>query len=795
MREEIVIKVGGEELFLGDNFKINFEINSPMFGGDIIQGSTSFAFNLPRTARNHRLLGVPHNIEAFSDVENIVAIEFEYGVFYFQGKLKLRTLSQEFIRCNIQIDIGQFAETLNNTALSDLPLDEVTIEPKKPFLLFELDTSAGTPVNGDLYDLRVARASAADTYHRVLYNTDEATTIADLINNINTVRTPQAHVLANTYEDNEVVIDGTTYYECILDAPASTAITNVTYWFEIGNFAAYKAAWDSKGLINSALYDDPDDDYLITAEAGPNANGIYLNDDNLSKIGELDPNNTYNVLAGSTMDNSAVMTLLTQTTDPSNLASVYWDAFRIHMDGTTTSTYPDASHVFFPIQNSEYIDIDDLPGTTKILSFHQNYYNTIIFDRFSKFRYSSNGGTTNAIEFATPFTYAFHILDKIVDELGLQKEGEVFDHVELKKLVLYSNISAEQPFEIKLEGYYINRFDSKIKLAQYMPDMNLNDFIKAFAQMFFVGIFINPATRKFKMRFLSDVVRSSEFEDWTSFAESRFNLEKSKIDTLVYETTPDSKDEHYAENIISLDGLDLAAEVSTFANLPATEILNQVRRVTDENAYYKTILDSDFDVVWVFHSLDFLPFTSTNGTGSDKQEITIKADSIVMHKGVDASNGTRSWLIPKVSQQGTTKTFFQKGPFSLRFLFYRGLHPDSNAVDYPLGTSGIEDYDGTVIGKLALQLNGNNGLVNKLAKPWVTFQHRNKRVIKNVWLNSQRLHNALIEIDKKRKIEGNLFLIESIKIQLPITEPAQVTFRTANTVSGGNVDLTDEAEI
>ena len=111
--------------------------------------------------------------------------------------------------------------------------------------------------------------------------------------------------------------------------------------------------------------------------------------------------------------------------------------------------------------------------------------------------------------------------------------------------------------------------------------------------------------------------------------------------------------------------------------------------------------------------------------GAGAEVIETKAGTLHMVQEADP-NGGRSWLVPAIEAKGASLAYElgDESRCGLRLLYDRGLQPDSNGSQYPLGTSGVVNYAGTRVGTTSLLWPGPDGLYQVRHKAWLDFRSR-----------------------------------------------------------------------
>jgi hypothetical protein len=167
--------------------------------------------------------------------------------------------------------------------------------------------------------------------------------------------------------------------------------------------------------------------------------------------------------------------------------------------------------------------------------------------------------------------------------------------------------------------------------------------------------------------------------------------------------------------------------------------------------------------------------------GGGKEKIQPAADTLRMVREADPFDFTRQWLVPVTEQPGySARLDFEQTDVragQLRFLFYRGLQPDSQNRAYPLASSGTVNYAGTPVGQYALEWGGPAGLYAQWHKPWLDFRAAARTEERTIPLTL----GEFLSLDPRRKdlVQGLLFFWESISLTVggaQTLEPATLTY-------------------
>jgi hypothetical protein len=261
---------------------------------------------------------------------------------------------------------------------------------------------------------------------------------------------------------------------------------------------------------------------------------------------------------------------------------------------------------------------------------------------------------------------------------------------------------------------------SHFDLAASLPDVRLAELLLVLQQLFCLGFVFNPVRRQVQVVALRDVVARPE----------------------------------YVTRHPGLDYRDVASEVDGFTLAFTAD--------TDDELLKST--------AWP-------ELTIAGG----KEKIQPAADTLRMVREADPLVAGRQWLVPATEQPGySARTDFAQADTrasQLRFLFYRGLQPDSRGQRYPLGSSGTVNYAGTTVGQYALEWGGPAGLYAQWHKPWLDFRTNARTEERTVTLTL----GEFLSLDPTRKelVQGLKFLWESISLTVGGAQtlaPATITY-------------------
>ncbi|QHL87400.1 hypothetical protein GU926_08115 [Nibribacter ruber] len=188
--------------------------------------------------------------------------------------------------------------------------------------------------------------------------------------------------------------------------------------------------------------------------------------------------------------------------------------------------YPESSYALFPVRNLGFSKVEqpDFSG-------YQNFYD-------EGFPFNSN--VMRPYEFpVTPFPYLVHVLKAAMAHFGYTVTGDWLEEEAVKRLVVFNT-----------RAYFPTSADPDIDvvLAEHVPDMKVNEFLKAIRSLFSIGFVFNPLRKEMEVVRLRDVVADRTYVDWSEFTGRVYEWEPAPFGgfTLAMEADPDDEQKQVA---------------------------------------------------------------------------------------------------------------------------------------------------------------------------------------------------------------------------------------------------------
>ena len=484
------------------------------------------------------------------------------------------------------------------------------------------------------------------------------------------------------------------------------------------------------------------DEYAIWFEINTGSSILVKLNDVTQVLSELSASVTYN---NNQLNGGATISFLLPfddiTTNVNNVLNangldITWinEAFNNFL----TLSYPNADFAIFPIENENLLDaldddtyeIDHL-GIKEIYNKYFpviNYYKNGGFPSIMRgILYEISGETVSAYNLFCPFPYLAYFIKRLAIQLQVQIINNVFEADDLKQLVIY-NAFAENNYLTSDLLHVIDGYD----LANHVPDIKISDFLNEILKLLAIGIDYDSQNKLLKLVNLKDIIADSSSITFPGVIISQPRLEASTYSG--YRLIQPKTDSFASETFKDISELNYKGEVNIWNNLPNSgNEINDCYYVTMRREYYVWAYDKELNILnWIFFSNDFIHKIEAIDETDDSEVYEIDAQwGACMMKGYPLLDNqfcapeNRFWLIPKVKETGN----FEGMPpdfttdFSKYLLFYRGMQPDSQNNNYPLGSNDVYDYAGNLISgaNLSLRWNGQYGLWENRHRHWVEW--------------------------------------------------------------------------
>lgn len=381
------------------------------------------------------------------------------------------------------------------------------------------------------------------------------------------------------------------------------------------------------------------------------------------------------------------------------------------MDATVPETWPSQKLIFYPVKNTGFYSEGNHPGFGGYLNFYDNPADTFE-SNFVDF--NTKVASARSI---TPFPYVYGVLEKIFTQYGIGLAGPVWEDTELRSLTFYNNRALDaHDYVYGTNGNIvepINLWDPEIRIQDHVPDITVAELLVDFRKLFNTGFFLNEREGKMILRTAQDILDSDEIRDLDPYIAGQFPVLYDLFEGITFSSEQDPEDNLIKERPEELTDyiIPLGREKITSGTATLLMLLRDVQRAAA------------------------LPVT---------------------------------WKIPAAKQPGAS-LYFSQGlqEATSRFLFYRGLQPESGAAhDYPLGSHDTTNRNGDPTGTYSLDWNGAAGLYDTWWKGWAEMLARARGGDIPIRVDPGMLVNYLDFFTSKWRVENSHVLIREVSVQI-----------------------------
>ena len=376
-----------------------------------------------------------------------------------------------------------------------------------------------------------------------------------------------------------------------------------------------------------------------------------------------------------------------------------------------------------------------------------------------------------------PMPYLHYVFDKVFDDLLVEN---VFNEEDLNKLILvtsfhpqYTRVDRDlysEPFRgmffDNMEGKTSN-FNPVLKLKSYMPDVQINDFLKEIMKLFCLSLY--PYMGKFKLLKNKDILAATERENWTAKKIDKLQLRTRKGVFYKYGY------EDVEDELVSVDVTNQLTTIQELLTAPVDESANFTENfhISTTGETYAKELDEDGVIYTRLNS----GFGRNGATKLDEQEefdvvsnispLPMAIEKYWVDKGANAAAypAMRNWYVPIFNGDRFSR------PTNLHVMLYSGYYKvDNNTTDkYPLITPYNYDHQGVKHGNLSLGWEGEDGLLNRFHAEYKLWLEKDKLFASGVFLLTA-LDLKSLKLDIKKSIDGKDFMIGKVQVTITKTQ-------------------------
>ena len=365
--------------------------------------------------------------------------------------------------------------------------------------------------------------------------------------------------------------------------------------------------------------------------------------------------------------------------------------------------YPDSTYALFPIynnnfhantQNSEYeVDNAGYDFLNKIYPFVNFYYNNAFPVALSG---EEDNETFEMYNILAPCIYLSYVILKIFEKADIAVDNFVFSNYETRQLCIYANKSINT-----VDTGDLNAIIEDYPLNNLLPDIDAFDFILDICKTLGIVFHYDHNRKRIHFVTLDEIMTDTSAVDLSKNILSKPSIDFEHYDSylLKYEDIDDTFIQEYFNDI---DDVNYLGEVGSLNNLPGDANYNDCYYVSEEKAYYVLKHDPTEDALtWGLYSLSFqFKISSTLLNHDEKKtfEYSLPSNPIMMRTSPkeDPSFGIdgRDILVPGTYRPGYLVGMKKPDP-AYYLVFYRGMANDGNNNEYPFGSSGYKELDGS----------------------------------------------------------------------------------------------------
>lgn len=370
----------------------------------------------------------------------------------------------------------------------------------------------------------------------------------------------------------------------------------------------------------------------------------------------------------------------------------------------------------------------------------------------------------------TPFPLLWRVLKYLFEYLGFIYTDNFFTTTINKCINIFNTNNALNQYYVTVDGneYLRNAFPQTVDIANHLPDISGTEFLKAIQNFFNIVFYVQG--NKITVIDRKNIIDSAEYDDlslkhlnYFQKTVNELNLEGVSMNIQI-----DPNDENVS-SLPDVSGYDITETNSQYVFLsPGTP--NQVYLYNAGFANYQRYMNynelepeyPDKYWLWYNHAVGFEPEIYGMQTGiylgKKEFEININLSCLPNHSTTEIYNSYTNYM-PVVAQQGNSGEHKEKTPFSLRLMQYRGLQNDVDGQRMPHGSY----YNGT------MSITAYWSYYQR----WKTFMDWYREAFKETFETEFNLTASEIknfDFSRKKKIDGNLFFVLNMDVQLTRTE-------------------------
>lgn len=321
-----------------------------------------------------------------------------------------------------------------------------------------------------------------------------------------------------------------------------------------------------------------------------------------------------------------------------------------------------------------------------------------------------------------------------------------------------------------IDGFASFRYSSFLDIAQvqrsfniqdHLPNVPLIDLLNT-ARAFGKEFFFDYNTFNCTIKSLDDILNAQKSVDWNNNTINQHNIDIIYNEGTELSFSFDSADS-FPSSLNNVTPYYYKGEYDKLSDVPVPDRINETAYIKTTGEIYTSFFnDETYLLEWQHSSHIFNDLTITNKDIS----LSFPFAPILMYSDFYfklITGNQRPFIVPTIKQTGTSLAFDTGvNDFGIRLMNYFGWIYETHP---PFASSLNYDYDGTLIGNLALTWQGTYGLYEKYWKRWVEWRRDRarpvtlKRLMTSEELNTIRFWNWY-------EMNNIQFLLDSVEFDL-----------------------------
>jgi hypothetical protein len=812
-----LIAPDGQALDLLPGTVISLNLKNPVFSTDVLEGSFSYAFNLPLTDRNRLRFGFPENISSLAGyTTEYPGYKLKFGLVEFQCKLILRKVVTGGISVNVYTASALLADVLKNTKLNDVPTEVFNITDIFWYGKYEFTVASSSSV-GEIASATIVWNLPGPTVRKYRYGVKYTGSLLAMLNNlankINTTTLIPTWSNTTTYQLDQLVLNtaGTMIYRSGDNGNVGHPVTDVDFW----EYVCLKSEWNTLRAeeITPLWYEYDEFDYVKRERAlVPDDYSIVLYDPLLGEGGYFDLNSFNDELdvtaAGS-------WTPAEYSAAGVNVWKENYSAVAMWVNQIVKEAGENPDFTFFPIHNPDFMPDQGFGGI-------MNYW------RNGAFPYNRpDEGDPLGQVFSAQVNMGY-ALRKVMAFLNKEivDEGVLSDPF-LQTLYLLNNFSNDRFIRVIYGGriVFIDPGANTFNLSENLPTISIAEFMNGLRGYFFFGIWFDASSSKVIFRRFKDLL--SDYENAVDLSSQVVNLtdiEYTDPGGFFLQYSHDGGDSNIGSKLLDIyeSQFTILDPVETIEDLPDPSE-NVLCLVKDIDTYYLGVLLYEGVFEWQYFSRNLHGLK----IGNAKTTYQPKCSTVMMYNGHDFFRGPKyeipffskgvdiqyregdyvqdldgnifealadnedvpltdtakwsprtlyKWQLPMISQPRRSVNHKEKSGCSLRVLSYKGIAANPLSTDpsdvYPQATN-----DRGTLG--SLKWEGEYGIYEKYGKEWIRFLSKAKKSVATFPMTETLLQR--LKPWRLVRIRNQYFVQGELKVSFPLdANLAELTLYSIN---------------